>query len=86
MLICGYGDTGTQLAWEVTEGLQRAVVIDWDERKLDGLSTEGHRSYIPSLCGDANLTDNLLAAGLTHPGAAPCSPSPTPITPICTSP
>ncbi|MFB4203469.1 Glutathione-regulated potassium-efflux system protein KefC [wastewater metagenome] len=66
-LVCGYGDTGSQLVREITGGGGRAVVIDWDERQLDGVSVEGLRSFVPHLCGDANFTDNLLAAGLGDP-------------------
>jgi Trk K+ transport system NAD-binding subunit len=66
-LVCGCGDTGMQLVAELTERGSRAVVIDIDEARTSELGMADLRSHVPVLCADANLSEQLLAAGLDHP-------------------
>jgi len=65
-LVCGYGDTGAPLVREITDRGGRAVVIDSDEAQTNELRMADLRTFVPTLTADANLTDNLIAAGLEH--------------------
>ena len=66
-LVCGYGETGQALVRALTERHQRAVVIDYDETRINLLKLEGHREYVPALVADARFPSNLAAAGLRNP-------------------
>jgi Trk K+ transport system NAD-binding subunit len=66
-LVCGCGDTGTQLVAELTHRGGRAVVVDRDEGRVSEMAMADLPTHVPALCADANLSDHLLAAGLTHP-------------------
>ncbi len=69
-LICGYGDTGRQLVDAFTRRARRAVVVDIDPARIDELSVAEHPLFVPGLCGDASLPDNLITAGISHPRCA----------------
>lgn len=63
-LVCGYGDTGAELVRALSARGTRAVVIDIDPDRVNELSINDLPLFVPGLCGDANLTNNLLRAGL----------------------
>ena len=65
-LVCGYGDTGTQLVRAITDRGQRAVALDWNDARVSELSLANLRSHVPGVAGDANQPENLVAAGLKH--------------------
>lgn len=86
-LVCGYGQTGGALVWALTDRHQHAVVIDWDPERISLLALEGHREYVPALCGD------MLAAPPTWrrrassiPGVRAWWPLPTSTRPTSRSP
>jgi voltage-gated potassium channel len=66
-LVCGYGQTGSALVWELTNRHRRAVVIDSDPARVAVLALKNLREYVPGLCGDAGIPANLESAGLKHP-------------------
>jgi len=69
-LVCGYGDTGSELVESLTERDKRVVVIEINEERVDGLKLENLRQYVPAICGDAGRPQLLLDAGLAHPKCA----------------
>lgn len=66
-IICGYGDASSLLVREMTERYIHCVVVEKDHEKILGLAVEDLPDYVPGLCEDATLSDNLIAAGLKHP-------------------
>lgn len=66
-LVCGCGDTGAQLVAELTHRGSRVVVVDHDDARISEMAMADLPTHVPALCADANLSDHLLAAGLTHP-------------------
>ena len=66
-LIVGYGQTGRDLVRALTSERRRAVVIDIDRERLNGLQLEKLREFVPSLQADAQCPDVLLSGGLRHP-------------------
>ncbi|WPL15957.1 Voltage-gated potassium channel Kch [Thiorhodovibrio winogradskyi] len=66
-LIVGYGQTGRDLVRALTSEGRRAVVIDSDLERLNGLQLEKLREFVPSLQADAQCPDVLLSGGLRHP-------------------
>lgn len=66
-LICGYGDTGSQLVRSLRTRRLKATVMDLRQERVDALILDDDPMYVPGLCGDAGDPDNLLLAGLTHP-------------------
>ncbi|MBK1647872.1 potassium channel protein [Rhabdochromatium marinum] len=67
-LIIGYGQTGRDLVRALTSERIRAVVIDADRERINGLRLEKLREYVPSLQADAQRPDVLLSGGLRRPG------------------
>lgn len=66
-IICGYGETGRALVCDLTERDQHAVVVDIDENRVNLLSLENLRQYVPGLSADAARPLHLQEAGLEHP-------------------
>jgi Trk K+ transport system NAD-binding subunit len=66
-LVCGFGDTGSLLVRALTDRGKRAVAIDIDPQRINVLAVQDYQSYVPGLCGDAAVPDNLLAGGLRSP-------------------
>jgi Trk K+ transport system NAD-binding subunit len=66
-LIVGYGQTGRDLVRALTSERRRAVVIDADRERVNGLQLEQLREYVPALHADAQRPDVLLSGGLRHP-------------------
>ncbi|VAW82157.1 Potassium channel protein [hydrothermal vent metagenome] len=65
-IICGYGDASSLLVRELVDRGMHCVVIEKDQNKILGLAVEDLPDYVPGLCEDATLSENLLAAGLKH--------------------
>jgi Trk K+ transport system NAD-binding subunit len=63
-LLCGFGDTGSLLVRAFTDRGRRAVVVDIDPQRINALAIQDYDLYVPGLCGDAALPENLVAAGL----------------------
>jgi len=66
-IVCGYGDTGSTVVREMIEHGLSAVAIDIDPERINELSLEDLRTYVPGLIGDASIPRNLQLAGLGHP-------------------
>ncbi len=69
-LVCGYGNTGSELVEMLTERGQRAVVVEIDHNRVSLLKMQNLREYVPVLCGDASRPKHLLEAGINHPKCA----------------
>ncbi len=65
-LICGYGNTGSELVESLTERDRRVVVIEIDQERVNVLKLENLRQSVPAICGDAGSPELLLEAGLKH--------------------
>lgn len=66
-IVCGYGDTGTQVVKALAQRKTPAVVIDIRPERIDMLLLDELRIYIPGLCADAGEPNILRAAGLNFP-------------------
>ena len=66
-LVCGFGDTGSLLVRALTDRGKRAVAIDIDPQRINDLAVQDYDSYVPGMCGDAAMPENLLAGGLRSP-------------------
>ncbi|MCB1737709.1 MAG: potassium channel protein [Gammaproteobacteria bacterium] len=64
-LVCGYGDTGSQLVEALMAQDQNAVVIDKDPERINALRLAALPLYVPGFTGDAAMPDNLMQCGLT---------------------
>lgn len=65
-LICGYGQTGSDLVRALTDSGRRCVVLENNPERVDLLSLEPLRQYVPALRADVRRPDYLLLAGLGH--------------------
>lgn len=65
-LVCGYGNTGSELVESLTERDKRVVVIEIDQDRVNTLKLENLRQSVPTICGDAVSPQLLLQAGLKH--------------------
>ncbi len=65
-IICGYGDTGAQLAKSLSSEGILSIIIDPDEERIHDL--EGDDFLVPplSLCADGSQSEILEKAGITH--------------------
>ncbi|MCB1645404.1 MAG: potassium channel family protein [Pseudomonadales bacterium] len=66
-LICGYGDTGSQLVRALRSTLTQASVIDISQERMDALVLEEHPMTVPGICANARDPHNLMLAGINHP-------------------
>jgi voltage-gated potassium channel len=66
-VVCGYGDTGSQLVSSLRKRLAYATVLDTNPAAIDTLMLAEHPLFIPGLCADASNPANLILAGITHP-------------------
>ncbi len=66
-IVCGYGDTGTQLTRSLTNEHILTVVIDIDKNRITELEGDDFKSPVFALCADASQSDYLEMAGVTHP-------------------
>ncbi len=69
-LIAGCGETGSLLMHALDSRNQQAVVLDIDPERIGALELGQYHLYIPALCADASLPENLITAGLNHPYCA----------------
>jgi Trk K+ transport system NAD-binding subunit len=69
-ILCGYGETGRELARALTERGQHVVVVDLNEDKINLLKLQNLRDYVPALHANARTPRHLLEAGLGHPQCA----------------
>ncbi|TCJ87024.1 potassium channel family protein [Cocleimonas flava] len=66
-IVCGYGDTGTQLTRSLTNEHILTVVIDIDENRITELEGDDFKSPVFALCADASQSEFLEMAGVKHP-------------------
>ena len=69
-IVCGYGDTGSQVIKALVERDIQAVAIDLNQERIDELLLDELRIYVPGLCADAGIPNTLRAAGLNSPYCA----------------
>ena len=65
-LVCGYGETGSELVEALIDHNQHAVVIDIDPKRTSLLELQNLRDFVPALCADARHPLHLVEAGLKH--------------------
>ncbi|MEO7279300.1 MAG: NAD(P)-binding protein, partial [Casimicrobium sp.] len=65
-LICGYDDSSSRVARELSEEGVRAVVVDSNGERADSVEVEEIAADVPALQGDASDPKTLVMAGLTH--------------------
>ena len=66
-LVCGYGETGSELVRGLTDVGQHVVVIESEEQRSSLIKIDNLRDYVPILQGDARRPLHLKHAGLEHP-------------------
>jgi len=66
-LICGYGETGSELVRALDKNELRVVVVEILQDRVNELSMTDFQLNVPSLCADAKMPDVLLIAGLSNP-------------------
>lgn len=66
-LICGYDDTGSRVARELSEDGARMVVIDIVPERVDTVEVDDLTFSVPALTGDASDPMSLVLAGLRSP-------------------
>ena len=69
-LICGYDDTGSRVARELSEDGARMVVIDSIPERVDTVEVDDLTFSVPALTGDASDPMSLVLAGLRSPYCA----------------
>lgn len=69
-IVCGYGDTGSQVIKSMIEHDIQAVALDLQQARIDDLLLDELRIYVPGLCADAGDPYNLRTAGLNSPWCA----------------
>ena len=69
-LICGYDDTGSRVARELSEDGARMVVIDIIPQRVDTVEVDDLTFSVPALTGDASDPMSLVLAGLSSPHCA----------------
>ena len=65
-ILCGYGETGRELAQALTERGQHVVVVDENENKINLIKLQNLRDFVPALHANARTPRHLLEAGLGH--------------------
>ena len=65
-IICGYGDTGSQLAHSLSDVGILSVVIDPDESRINELESDDFNTMPISLCADGSQSEILEMAGIKH--------------------
>ncbi|HSI61265.1 MAG TPA: NAD(P)-binding protein [Ideonella sp.] len=66
-LLCGYDDSGTLVARELTEGGARLVVVDREMERVDAVEVDDLSLSVPALQADALDPRALMTAGIHHP-------------------
>lgn len=65
-LICGYDDTGSRVARELSEDGARMVVVDIVPERVDTVEVDDLTFSVPALTGDASDPMSLVLAGLRN--------------------
>ena len=65
-LVVGYGDCGKLLVQALSARARRVVVLEKDPELVSAIETRDMGSWIPAFCGDAEVPENLVDAGLKH--------------------
>lgn len=65
-ILCGYGDTGSQLAHALSNEGILSVVIDLNKDRINELEADDFLTPPISLCADVSLSEVLENAGITH--------------------
>lgn len=65
-ILCGYGDTGSQLTHALSEAGILSVVIDANEDRINELEADDFLVPPIGLCADVSLSQVLENAGITH--------------------
>ena len=66
-LICGYGETGSELVRALDKNELRVVVVEINQERIHELGMTDYQFNIPNLCADAKNPEILLCAGLNNP-------------------
>lgn len=66
-LICGYGETGSELVRALDRNELRVVVLEIAPERINDLEMTDYQFYVPHLCADAKLSEVLLYAGIKNP-------------------
>lgn len=66
-LICGYGETGSELVRALDKNELRVVVLEISPDRVNELEMTDYQFNIPHLCADAKLSEVLLYAGIKNP-------------------
>jgi len=65
-IICGYGDTGTQLTHSLSNENILSVVIDINEARINELEADDFKMPPLGLCADGSQSEVLEMAGIKH--------------------
>ncbi|HSH86936.1 MAG TPA: NAD-binding protein [Methylophilus sp.] len=66
-LICGYGETGSELVRALDKNELRVVVLEINPERINELGMNEYQFYVPHLCADAKMSEVLLYAGIKNP-------------------
>lgn len=66
-LICGYGETGSELVRALDKNELRVVVLEIMPERINELEMTDYQFHVPHLCADAKLSEVLLYAGIMNP-------------------
>ncbi|PPD53309.1 MAG: potassium transporter TrkA, partial [Methylotenera sp.] len=66
-LICGYGETGSELVRALDKNELRVVVVEINQERIHELGMTDYQFNVPNLCADAKNPEILLSAGLRNP-------------------
>jgi len=66
-LICGYGETGSELVRALDKNELRVVVVEINQERIHELGMTDYQFNVPNLCADAKNPEILLCAGLRNP-------------------
>jgi voltage-gated potassium channel len=66
-IICGFGETGSELVRALDKNELRVVVIELQEDRINELALTDYQYNVPHLCADAKMPEVLINAGLHNP-------------------
>ncbi|TVP86154.1 MAG: potassium transporter TrkA [Thioalkalivibrio sp.] len=67
LIVCGYGDTGSQLVRALQQRQTRVVVIERDQDRINDLALSAMDFHVPGLNADASSSGRLQEAGVSSP-------------------
>ncbi len=65
-VVCGYGDTGRLLIHGLVRRGIRAVILDYNQDRINNLELTNLDIFVPGLQADVSDPENLITAGLKH--------------------